>query len=77
MKCRDKSISVKIANKSLLSHVQLKCWYNQTSNTALHLAAANGYSSIVSDLISSGAGVDMINKVMYSQPSAHFHNNRL
>jgi len=33
------------------------------SNTAVHLAAANGYSLIVSDLISSGADINITNKV--------------
>jgi len=42
----------------------------QTGNTPLHLAAANGYSSIVSDLISSGSDVNAINRVLYNISSS-------
>jgi len=37
----------------------------QTGNTPLHCAATNGYSSVVSDLISFGSDVNIINKVQY------------
>jgi len=40
----------------------------QTGYTALHLAAANGYSSIVADLIAYGSNVDAINQV---QPASY------
>ena len=50
----------------------VKCCYAdvvQTGNTALHLAAANGYSSIVCRLVSFGADVNIVNKVVQL---AHF-----